>query len=83
MLSSSHFSSATFSDSCADVVLKSSDVKYVTLHDFDEVLELLERLEDEEVVVEDEDRASEDNEFERYIHGELPVEESADQNLRN
>lgn len=83
MLSSSHFSSATFSDSCADVLLKSSDVKYVTLHDLDEVLELLERLEDEEVVVEDEEGASEDNEFERFIHGELLVGEGADQNLRN
>lgn len=47
---------------------KSSDVKYVTLHDLNEVLELLERLEDEEVVVEDEEGASEDNEFERFIH---------------
>lgn len=65
------------------MLLKSSDVKYVTLHDLDEVLELLGRLEDEEVVVEDEEGASEDNEFERFIHGELLVGEGDDQNLRN
>lgn len=52
------------------MLLKSSDVKYVTLHDLDEVLELLERLEDEEMVVVD-DGEGPDYEFNRFIHGEF------------
>lgn len=40
-----------------DVFLKSSEVKYVTLQDLDEVLELLERQEEEEPEVEEEPEA--------------------------
>lgn len=40
-----------------DVFLKSSEVKYVTLQDLDEVLELLERQEEAEPAVEEEPEA--------------------------
>lgn len=59
-----------FFETEADVLSKSSDVKYVTQHDLDGVLELLERLDDEEMVVEDDGEDS-DYEFKRFIHGEI------------
>lgn len=52
------------------MLLKSFDVKYVTLHDLDEVVELLESLDDEEIEIDDEPEDP-DNEFKRYVHGEI------------
>lgn len=59
-----------FFDIGADVPLKGSDVKYVTLNDLDEVVELLKSLEDEDVEIDDEPEDP-DNEFQRYVHGEI------------
>lgn len=52
-----------------DVFLKSSEVKYVTLQDLDEVSELLERQDEEEPEVEEEQEAEED--FVDTTHGTL------------